>query len=76
MHGSVPPAFVIKSACLVKVIKKCLICRRSPKIHVGDFEVAPEMAVIIAEAMIVGDEVESIIFRKVSGVFATEFLDI
>lgn len=44
VHGSVAPAFVKEAASLVEVLKVLLVDLAAPKLHVGDFKVAPEVA--------------------------------
>ena len=43
MHGSIAPSLVEEAACAIQMLEIILICFASPKLHVGNFEVAPEM---------------------------------
>lgn len=43
MHGSIAPSLVEEAARAIEMLEIVLVSFTSPKIHVGDLEVAPEM---------------------------------
>jgi len=75
MDGSVPPALIVEATGMIEVLEQSLISLPSPEMHVGNFKVTPKVTVIIAQAMVVGNEFKGIPPSDVFGVLASKFLD-
>jgi len=44
VHGCVAPALVVEPSRRVKIVEERGVCGSAPEVHVGDFEVTPEVA--------------------------------
>lgn len=73
MDGCIPPTFVEESACAIEVFEIRFIRFRTPKVHVGDFKVAPEMAgrvsvcnlIVFRSPFLIGQPSHGIIFGEI-----------
>lgn len=81
MHGCVAPALVKEATCTIEVLEVSFVGWRAPELHVGDFEVGPEVAgavtvgnfVVFGAPFTIGDPAHGVVFGKVFVVGGEEF---
>lgn len=81
MHWRISPSLIKETSCAIQVVEIILISFTPPKTHIGDFEIAPEMAgrvslrfdIMLWSSGAVRKPIHSIIVGKIFWVFGDEF---
>lgn len=74
VDGRITPALVEETTCTVEVVEIVLIRLASPKLHVGDFKVAPEVARGVALSLLVVGRTPRVVCHPLHGAVVVEVL--
>lgn len=68
VYRRITPTLVIEAALFIQIVKELGIGFISPKVHIGNLEVTPEMTTIIGFTPIIGQEGHGIVHGRQTGI--------
>lgn len=74
MNRCVAPSFVEEATIFVERLKEIGVSFASQPVKVADFEIGPEVAVVVGVAVVVTEKAQRVVLRNVLGVVLDEFL--
>lgn len=75
MHGCISPPLIIKPALSLQELEERTIRGGTPKVHISDLKIRPEVAKVVGGAAVIREEVHRVTVRNVFGVEGDELFN-